>query len=188
MHSLGGEPGWYSKRSHWVGVHVASGAATSFKLQLAARGYQVLFHADETNRCPGCGQSQWYVGRITAECAACGTAIAIAECAMAGFDPTGRRAVALHMIDGCGTRIEAREKRRERRKSAHGRTLVLHIDGSPRAFALENISTGGIMGEALSGITAAKSLVVELEDGTLLPAELRWSNDANAGLAFVQIP
>jgi hypothetical protein len=174
--------GWPSRRISVVGMHAA---ATSFKLQLASKGYQVLFHADETNRCPGCGKSQWYVGRITAECAACGTAIPIAESAMAGFDPMGRRAVALHVVSGSGAAV-SQEKRREARKSAYGRTLVLHIDGSPRAFLIENISDGGVMGEALSGVAEAKSLVVELEDGTLLPAELRWSNEANAGLAFVQ--
>jgi hypothetical protein len=160
-------------------------AANSFKLQLASRGYQVLFHADETNRCPGCGKSHWYVGRITAECAACGTAIPIAESAMAGFDPVGRRAVALHVVSRSGAKAPY-EKRCEARKPAKGRTLVLHVDGSPRAFAIENISDGGVMGEVLSGIAEAKSLVVELEDGTLLPAELKWSDEANAGLAFVQ--
>ena len=82
-----------------MGMHTAVSVPVSFKLKLAARGYQILFHADETNRCPGCGHSQWYVGRVTAECAYCGTALAIAESNMAGFDPIGRRAVALHVVD-----------------------------------------------------------------------------------------
>lgn len=42
-------------------------------------GYQILYRPEETNRCPGCGQSQWIVGRTTAECAFCSTAIAIAD-------------------------------------------------------------------------------------------------------------
>lgn len=29
----------------------------------------------ETNHCRGCGRSQWYIGRTTAECAFCSTAI-----------------------------------------------------------------------------------------------------------------
>ncbi len=29
--------------------------------------------------CPGCGQRQWHVGRVTAECAACETALIIAN-------------------------------------------------------------------------------------------------------------
>jgi hypothetical protein len=170
-----------------VGAHAAAAATTSYKLQLAARGYQILFHADETNRCPGCGKSNWYVGRITAECAVCATAVVIAESAMAGFDPTGRRAVALHVIDGFKPALAPTEKRREKRTRTRGRTLVLHVDGSPRAFAIDNISSGGVMGEALPEIARAKSLVVELEDGTRLPAELRWSDDAHAGLAFVEM-
>ena len=169
-----------------VGLHSAIAAATSYKLRLAARGFQILFDADETNRCPGCGHSQWYVGRVTAECAICGTALPLAEAATAGFDPVGRRAVALHVVEGLKPKDVATDKRRHEREPAKGRTLVLHVDGSPRAFAIENISAGGVMGEALPGMAAAKSLAIELEDGTLLPAELKWSNGANAGLAFIQ--
>lgn len=169
-----------------MGVHGAAATTTSYKLQLAARGYQILFHADETNRCPGCGGSNWYVGRVTAECAVCGTAVAIAQSSMAGFDPNGRKAVALHVVEGFKPANDRSEQRREKRTPGKGRTLVLHVDGSPRAFAIENISAGGIMGEALPDIARAKSLVVELEDGTRLPAELRWSDGAHAGLAFVE--
>ncbi len=34
----------------------------------AQRGYHLLYHEGETNRCPGCGRSHWYVGRWSAEC------------------------------------------------------------------------------------------------------------------------
>jgi hypothetical protein len=37
-----------------------------------------LYRQGEINRCPGCGRTQWRVGRITAECAFCGTALQIA--------------------------------------------------------------------------------------------------------------
>ena len=103
---------------------------------------------------------------------------------MAGFDPIGRRAVALHVVDAPAVQGR-RDKRREERVAAKGRTLVLHVDGSPRAFTIKNISAGGVMGAAIPGIAEARTLSVELEDGTMLPAELRWSDDANAGLAFV---
>ena len=43
------------------------------------RGYHVLYRPEEKNHCPGCGQAQWIVGRVTAECAFCSTAIAIAD-------------------------------------------------------------------------------------------------------------
>ena len=39
------------------------------------RGYVPLYREDEVNRCPGCGRTHWYVGRISAECAFCGTAL-----------------------------------------------------------------------------------------------------------------
>ena len=45
----------------------------------AVRGYCVVYRDDETNHCPGCGHSHWYVGRLTAECGFCGTAIPLSE-------------------------------------------------------------------------------------------------------------
>lgn len=46
---------------------------------LDVRGYVVLYHPAETNRCPGCGGAQWHVGRSTAECAVCSTALPLAQ-------------------------------------------------------------------------------------------------------------
>jgi hypothetical protein len=45
----------------------------------SVRGYCVVYRDDETNHCPGCGHSHWYVGRLTAECGLCGTAIPLSE-------------------------------------------------------------------------------------------------------------
>lgn len=42
----------------------------------ARRGYHIVYRENETNHCPGCGRSHWYVGRLSAECAFCGTALA----------------------------------------------------------------------------------------------------------------
>lgn len=39
------------------------------------RGYSTQYRDGEANRCPGCGRSNWHVGRKTAECAFCGAAI-----------------------------------------------------------------------------------------------------------------
>ena len=58
-------------------------ALGSVAAPLAYRGHHIVFRANETNHCPGCGRSQWYVGRIVAECRFCGTAVPLAE--------TGRR-------------------------------------------------------------------------------------------------
>jgi hypothetical protein len=160
----------------------------SFGLDLSARGYQVLFWPDGVNHCPGCGRSHWYVGRITAECGHCGTALPLAQAAQAGLNPMGRKAVALHVIEGKSGPGPKKERRSNDRRPADGRVVALHIDGSPRAFALENISSGGVMGSAVGGIGGASELVVELEDGTLIPAQLKWSDGTFVGLAFVTDP
>ena len=39
------------------------------------RGLVVQYHAGEVNHCPGCGRRAWHVGRLSAECAFCGTAL-----------------------------------------------------------------------------------------------------------------
>lgn len=160
----------------------------SFALNLSDRGYQVLFWRDEVNHCPGCGHSQWHVGRITAECGYCHTALPLAEAAHAGLNSGGSKAVALHVIRGERSGESANEKRRSDRTSAVGRVIALHIDGSPCAFALQNISDGGAMGAALPGLEEACELVIELEDGALIPAELKWSDGEFAGLAFITSP
>ena len=41
----------------------------------ANRGYAIVYREDQPNFCPGCGRSHWYIGRLTAECAYCGTAV-----------------------------------------------------------------------------------------------------------------
>jgi hypothetical protein len=45
----------------------------------AARGYHAVYRENEVNRCPGCGRTQWYVGRLMAECGFCATALPLAE-------------------------------------------------------------------------------------------------------------
>jgi hypothetical protein len=39
------------------------------------RGTVILYYQGETNRCPSCGQTQWYVGRHVAQCVRCEAAI-----------------------------------------------------------------------------------------------------------------
>jgi hypothetical protein len=159
----------------------------SYQLDLSSRGYQVLFWRDQVNHCPGCGKSQWHVGRLTAECGFCGTALAISADTRASFELTGRRAVALHVLNGRESdESHWIEKRKHDRIPTDGRTVMLHIDGTKLAFAIHNISNGGVRGESLRGIDEAASLVVELEDGTRIPAELRWSDGEFAGLAFLE--
>ena len=44
-----------------------------------ARGYHAVYREHEVNHCPGCGRTQWLVGRVSAECAFCSTALPLAE-------------------------------------------------------------------------------------------------------------
>lgn len=41
----------------------------------ARRGYVIAYRQGQVNHCPGCGRSQWHVGRLSAECAYCCTAL-----------------------------------------------------------------------------------------------------------------
>lgn len=45
----------------------------------AVRGYHVVYREKEVNHCPGCGRSHWFVGRVSAECGFCGTALPLIE-------------------------------------------------------------------------------------------------------------
>lgn len=45
----------------------------------AQRGFRPLYYTDTVNHCPGCGHSAWHIGRVSAECAHCETAIPLAH-------------------------------------------------------------------------------------------------------------
>ena len=55
-----------------------------FGTRQAHSGYRVAYHQHETNHCPGCGKSHWMIGRLTAECAFCGTALPLISGASSG--------------------------------------------------------------------------------------------------------
>ena len=44
-----------------------------------ARGYHAVYHDGEVNHCPGCGRTHWLIGRLSAECAFCSTALPLKE-------------------------------------------------------------------------------------------------------------
>ena len=48
------------------------------------RGYRVAYHENEVNHCPGCGRTHWYVGRVSAECGFCATALPLAAATSRG--------------------------------------------------------------------------------------------------------
>jgi hypothetical protein len=147
---------------------------------VAARGHHVVYRASETNRCPGCGRAQWYVGRVTAECVFCGTAIVLAEAEMS---PSAKLA-----SSGSGTislgETPWDDRREHKRMNAKGRTLQLLLDGSPHSFALENLSEGGAMGRDPVGLIPETALQVRLEDGSLVHATVRWVDGDLIGIAF----
>ena len=46
------------------------------------RGYHAVYREHDVNHCPGCGRTHWIIGRISAECAFCTTAMPLAEASM----------------------------------------------------------------------------------------------------------
>jgi len=48
------------------------------------RGFHVAYRQDTVNHCPGCGRTHWYIGRFSAECGFCATALPLLETAMIG--------------------------------------------------------------------------------------------------------
>ena len=46
------------------------------------RGYHIVYREHETNHCPGCGRTHWYIGRMLAECAFCQTALPLESSSM----------------------------------------------------------------------------------------------------------
>jgi hypothetical protein len=50
----------------------------------AGRGLHAVYREHEVNHCPGCGRTHWIIGRVTAECAFCSTALSLAVGATQG--------------------------------------------------------------------------------------------------------
>ncbi len=46
------------------------------------RGYHAVYREHQVNHCPGCGRTHWIIGRMSAECAFCTTALPLAEASM----------------------------------------------------------------------------------------------------------
>ena len=53
-----------------------------------ARGYHAVYRENEVNHCPGCGRTHWLIGRMSAECAFCSTALPLQEAYNRGPAPT----------------------------------------------------------------------------------------------------
>ncbi len=48
----------------------------------AQRGYHAVYREHQVNHCPDCGRTHWLIGRVSAECAFCTTALPLAEASM----------------------------------------------------------------------------------------------------------
>src|SRR4051812_36614700 len=151
--------------------------------ELAGRGHHVVYRAEETNRCPGCGRVNWLVGRQTAECAFCGTAIALAEAKWLGPGAAAAPAAAKAKTRS-GSKAAGINRRRHDRLDVNDRTLQLLIDGSPHNFAIHNLSAGGLMGDAPAELEAGDTVQVRFEGGIIVPATVKWVDDDLLGLAF----
>jgi hypothetical protein len=154
-------------------VLVYERASESFASGLAKRGHHIVYRANESNHCPGCGRSHWYIGRVSAECGFCGTAVPLAE---ARHDDT--------VVPITRAKPAAADQRRHSRIPAKGRKLQLLIDGSPTSFALHNISEGGAMGDHVADLAPGADVYVRFEGGILVPAVVKWAEDGLLGLAF----
>jgi len=51
----------------------------------ARRGYAAVYRDNELNHCPGCGRTHWHIGRMTAECGFCATALPLASATSQGM-------------------------------------------------------------------------------------------------------
>lgn len=169
-------------------VNIYNRERATFAETLPRRGHHVVYRAAEANRCPGCGRSNWHVGRLTAECAFCGAAIALAE---ADWGTRGRAAPvaaasteSVDRTDPGGPSLSGSNRRRHERVPVKDRTLQMLIDGSPQSLAVSNLSASGLMGDALAPLEAGAKVQVRFEGGLLVPATVRWSAEGLIGLAF----
>jgi len=160
-------------------VQLFERATSSFAASLARRGHHIVYRTNADNHCPGCGRSHWYIGRISAECGFCGTAVPLAEARHDEIGPSGGTAPA-RSRNAAGTA----DQRRHPRMPAKRRKLQLLIDGSPSSFALHNISEGGAMGGGVSVLNPGTNVYVRFEGGILVPAVVKWSENGLVGLAF----
>ena len=157
-------------------VLVYERAHPSFAAGLAQRGHHVVYRVNASNHCPGCGRSHWYIGRVTAECGFCGTAVPLAEARRDDGGLASQRPKATP---------SSADQRRFPRRPAKGRDLQLLIEGSPTSFALHNISEGGAMGDEVRGLVPGLKVFVRFEGGILVPAVVKWSEGGMVGLAFI---
>ncbi len=50
-------------------------ASAETPANVARQGFSFIYRQGERNFCPDCGRGHWHIGRSTAECAFCATAV-----------------------------------------------------------------------------------------------------------------
>src|SRR4051812_30783169 len=121
-----------------MSVQVFERASASFAAGPAKRGHPNFFRAKFPKQLSRGGRSQWYIGRVSAECGFCATAVPLAEAQWQEASPRAFATASRNVAPSA-------DQRRFERTPANGRKLQLLIDGSPTSFALHNISDGGVM-------------------------------------------
>lgn len=61
--------------------------------RITQRGHAPTYRFDTTTHCPGCDRAQWHVGRMSAECAFCATAVPFRVAGDVALTSTGVRRV-----------------------------------------------------------------------------------------------
>ena len=72
---------------------MASQPVPTMRAPYATRGYHAVYREREVNHCPSCGQTNWLIGRVSAECARCATAMPLSESVQ---DTSGWRVSSAH--------------------------------------------------------------------------------------------
>lgn len=57
---------------------------TKIEVAPSTRGFAPVYHKGRVNECPGCHGSQWWVGRFSAQCAYCKTALPLHDAGTLG--------------------------------------------------------------------------------------------------------
>ena len=73
------------------------GQGRQFPHNPVARGYHVAYRENQVNHCPGCGRTHWWIGRVSAECGFCGTALPLAEATSRGSGTYARNFRVQHL-------------------------------------------------------------------------------------------
>ena len=81
-------PRWSGKMVSKEGTMMLSSRESSrIPFNPSARGYHAVYRDGEINHCPGCGRTHWLIGRMSAECAFCSTALPLREALTQGPAP-----------------------------------------------------------------------------------------------------